>query len=494
MNLLDTLQAAGLLASPPDEETRAALDMVQHVTEDSRRVRPGSLFVAVSGTRTDGHDYASQAAAAGAVLIAGERPRTRRLDGLPYLHVSHARWAGGLCAHALRGNPARAMTVIGVTGTNGKSSTVALIDAILRASDKRTAVFGTLGYVIAGESKGQEHTTPFAEDLAALFDEAAAAGVTHVTMEVSSHALHQRRVAGIPFTVAAFTNLTQDHLDYHGTMEAYRDAKAMLFTGLDASHGTAVVNLDDPHGAYYRQAAPCRTIPYGKGAACRADDVRMTMQYTAFNLITPWGEAPLRLPLLGMHNVSNALCAAAAAGAAGASLEAIVSGLEGLPSVPGRFEAVGEGRDFQVVVDYAHTDDGLRNVLEAARALCAGKIITVFGCGGDRDKTKRPKMGKVAGSMSDFCILTSDNPRTEDPYRILLDAEVGLQQAGRRKGTDYEVIEDRATAIETAIRRAAPGDLVLIAGKGHEDYQIIGTEKIHFDDREVAREVLRRMA
>ncbi len=409
---------------------------------------------------------------------------------MPYVQVCHARRAAGLAAHGLAGNPANAMTVVGITGTNGKSSTVALTDAIFQQAGYRTALLGTLGYVVNGELRGQSHTTPFGEDLAELFAEAAAGGVTHVTMEVSSHALDQQRVAGIPFRVGAFTNLTQDHLDYHGTMEAYRDAKALLFRALPADTGVAVVNLDDPEGDFYRGQAPCVCHTYGEHADCQARNIHATMRETAFELVTPWGSARVSLKLLGKHNVYNALCAAAIAGGLGIPVETIARGLESLPCVPGRFEPVTTKEPFQVVVDYAHTDDGLKNVLEAARQFCKGRIITLFGCGGDRDKTKRPRMGNVAGRLSDYCILTSDNPRTEDPYRILLDAEVGLQQAGRRKGEHYEVIEDRATAIRTAIGLAKPGDLVMIAGKGHEDYQIIGTEKIHFDDRETARAIL----
>lgn len=490
MNPYEVLRQAEEFMAEPGPAAQEALAACAHVTEDSRRVRPGSLFVAVAGTHGDGHEHAEHAAKAGALAILGERGDLSSLAGIPYAQVRHARRAAGLAAHALAGNPASGMTVVGITGTNGKSSTVALADAIFQAAGHRTALLGTLGYVVNGTLQGQSHTTPFAEDLAALFAEAAEAGVTHVTMEVSSHALEQQRVAGIPFRVGAFTNLTQDHLDYHGTMEAYRDAKALLFTGLPPEDGVAVVNLDDPAGAFYRDVAPCARITYGEKADCHATRIRATMRETAFELVTPWGSQRVSLQLLGKHNVYNALCAAAIAGGLGIPLDLIAKGLESLPCVPGRFEPVTTKEPFQVVVDYAHTDDGLKNVLEAAREFCSGRIITLFGCGGDRDKTKRPRMGNVAGRLSDYCILTSDNPRTEDPYRILLDAEVGLQQAGRNKGAHYEVIEDRATAIRAAIDLAKPGDLVMIAGKGHEDYQIIGTEKIHFDDREVARAIL----
>lgn len=489
MNLYDLLRDAGEITGEISPAARAALEAATHATEDSRKARAGSIFVAVDGSHGDGHLYSSHAVHAGAIAVMGQREGIAELEGVPYIPVRHARRAASLCAHALLGNPAAGMTVIGVTGTNGKSSTVALIDSILRSAGNRTCLFGTLGYVIAGEAHEAPHTTPFGEELALLFAEGAKAGCTHAVMEVSSHSLHQHRVAGIPFAVAAFTNLTQDHLDYHGSMEAYRDAKAMLFQGL-AEDGLAVVNAEDPQGEFYAGQSKARCLRYGGAGDVRAENVRATMKRTSFDLVTPWGRKHVDLPLLGKHNVANALCAAAVAGGLGIPLETIAQGLEALPSVPGRFEPVTGNEPFQVVVDYAHTDDGLRNVLEAARQLCDGKIITVFGCGGDRDKTKRPKMGKVAGQLSDYCILTSDNPRTEDPYRILLDAEVGLQQAGKRKGEHYEVMEDRLTAIEAAIHRARTGDLVMIAGKGHEDYQILGTEKIHFDDREVARAIL----
>ena len=490
MNLCDVLHAAGETAPPPGKAAEAALAAATHVTEDSRRVRRGSLFVAVPGAKGDGHAFAQAAKDAGAIAIVGEREGVTELEGLPYVQVRHARRTAGLCAHALAGNPAHGMTVVGVTGTNGKTSTAALIDAIFRAAGLRTALLGTLGYVVDGKLHEANHTTPFGEDLANIFAEARDAGVTHVSMEASSHALEQHRVAGIPFAAAAFTNLTQDHLDYHGTMEAYRDAKAILFRGLHPVTGLAVVNADDPAGDFYRNAAPCRSVTYGANGNCRAVNVQATMNHTTFSLETPWGTHPVKLRLLGHYNVANALCAAAIGGGLGIALDTVVAALESQPCVPGRFEPVTSGESFQVVVDYAHTDDGLRSALDAARRLCGGRIITVFGCGGDRDKTKRPKMGNVAGRLSDYCILTSDNPRTEDPFRILLDAEVGLQQAGKKKGADYDVIEDRATAIRTGISMARPGDLVMIAGKGHEDYQIIGTEKTHFDDREVARLVL----
>lgn len=460
------------------------------ITEDSRRVRPGALFVAHAGEKVDGHDFAAQAVEKGAVAVLGDREGLETLAGVPYVSSGHVRRDTGRIAHALAGDPTKRLKVIGVTGTNGKSSVCALIQTVLRHGGHPTANFGTLGYDIGGRVVPAAHTTPFAEDLAALFAEALEQGQTHVVMEVSSHALEQERVSGIHFDAAAFTNLTQDHLDYHGTMAAYQQAKQMLFERIEAQDGFTVVNLDDPAAPDFMAASKAHCITYGHEAACRATLLKSRPDGTTFDLASPWGEAPVHLHLLGRHNVSNALCAAAVCGGLGMPIERVAAGLGEQKTVPGRFEAVHGGQDFTVIVDYAHTDDGLKNVLEAARGICAGRVITVFGCGGDRDKTKRPKMARVAAALSDFCIATSDNPRTEDPHRILLDVEVGLQRASKRKGEDYLVIADRREAIREAVSRAVAGDLVMIAGKGHEDYQILGTERVHFDDREEARAAL----
>jgi len=384
------------------------------------------------------------------------------------------------------------MKVVGVTGTNGKSSTVYLTQSILQCAGIAAAKFGTLGYEIAGEVLPALHTTPFGEELAAIFARAKGAGISHVVMEVSSHALEQERVAGIAFSAAAFTNLTQDHLDYHRDMEAYRQAKLRLFERLSGPEAFTVVNVDDPSAEFFLRASRVRSLTYGKTGDCRAGQVRMDISGARFELITPWGTVNATLRLVGKHNVANALCAAAIAGGLEINLEQIAAGLESLTSVPGRFEAIHAGQDFYVIVDYAHTEDGLRNVLEASRSMCQGRVITVFGCGGDRDRGKRPKMGAIAARLSDLAILTSDYPRTEDPHRFLLDVEVGLQREGKRKDEDYLVIENREEAIRRGISMARSGDLVMIAGKGHENYQILGDRRIHFDDREVARAALEK--
>ncbi len=460
------------------------------VTEDSRRVRPGAVFVAAPGVRTDGHAYAQQAVGAGAVAIIGARRGVTSLHGVPYLFATHPRQSLGVVAHALAGDPSRAMTVIGITGTNGKSSSILLTQRVLECCGHTTAAFGTLGYDIAGTIHPAAHTTPFGEELADMFRRAREAGLTHVVMEVSSHALDQERVAGIDFDVAAFTNLTQDHLDYHANMDAYRRAKLLLFERIQGPGSFTVVNHGDPSASYFIAAsrAPCYT--YGTEGDVRPRDIRMGLDGTAFTIETPWGTQLIRTPLLGLHNVANILGVIAIGGGLGLPLESIAQGIESLAHIPGRFERVDAGQDFLVIVDYAHTDDGLHNVLKAARTVCEKRVICVFGCGGDRDKTKRPKMAAVAARQADFAIVTSDNPRTEDPLRIIDEVVGGMIASGKRRGTDYAVIPDRAEAIRRALELAKPGDLVMIAGKGHEDYQILGTEKIHFDDREVARSIL----
>jgi UDP-N-acetylmuramoyl-L-alanyl-D-glutamate--2,6-diaminopimelate ligase len=463
---------------------------VTAVTEDSRRAAPGTLFVAARGERADGHDFAGAAVAQGAVAIAGGRDGLRECCGVPYLRVAHPRKALGLLAHRLHGDPSKHMTVVGITGTNGKSSSVLLIQHILESNGHPTAAFGTLGYRIAGETLEAKHTTPFGEELAGVFARARAAGVTHVAMEVSSHALEQERVAGIDFDAAVFTNLTQDHLDFHKDMESYRRAKLLLFERIEGPGRFTVVNADDPSAPHFIEASrvPCHT--YGEKGDCRATGIELRVNRTLFTAETPWGAQRIEMSLLGRHNVSNALGVIAVCAGLGLGLDRIAEGLATMPTVPGRFEHVDAGQDFQVIVDYAHTEDGLRNVLRAARAICSGRILCVFGCGGDRDRTKRPKMARAAAELADFSIITSDNPRTEDPEKILLDVEAGMKVAGMARDRDYLVILDRAQAIGRAIGLAKPGDLVLIAGKGHEDYQILGTERIHFDDREVARGVL----
>ena len=480
------------------EGSFAALPIMS-ITEDSRRVVPGAMFVAAPGVRVDGHAFVEQAIAAGAVAILGEREPSvlKSPTGvlIPYIHSAHARRALGHIAHALQGNPTRAMSVVGVTGTNGKTSVARLIQHVLNTSGRSAACFGTVAYYIGGEEIPAPHTTPFGEALAELFGKARAAGHDAVVMEASSHALEQERVAGVRFQVAAFTNLTQDHLDYHPSMEAYRRAKEMLFERIADEHSGpgpcfGVVNAEDPASEYFQKATSRPCFRFGGKGDVRAREVQLGLRDTKLALETPWGRAELRLRLLGQHNVSNVLCAVAVCGGMGVPFERIVQAMSEATPAPGRFEHVDAGQPFSVVVDYAHTEDGLRNVLHAARAICQGRVLCVFGCGGDRDKTKRPKMGEAAAELANLIFVTSDNPRSEEPERIILDIEMGIQRSGKRKGEDYFVNADRREAIEHALSMARSGDLVLIAGKGHENYQIIGAQRNHFDDREVAREAL----
>jgi UDP-N-acetylmuramoyl-L-alanyl-D-glutamate--2,6-diaminopimelate ligase len=462
---------------------------IESVTADSRCCRPGSLFVALKGEQVDGHDYVHQAKENGAVGIVGHRKKTQAMDGLPYLYSSNPAYWMGASAHSLVGDPTRSMCVIGVTGTNGKSSTVCLLQAILNTCGHPCAALGTLGYDV-GEALEASHTTPPAEELAQLFHRANEAGKTHAVMEVSSHALAQERVAGIHFSGALFTNLTQDHLDFHGTMEEYLEEKLRLFRYVTDPSGVTVANADDPASEKFKEASVVPHYTFGKSGDCRLKEVEATPNETKFTITSPWGTHEFKTHLLGNHNLANVMGAITMAGGLGCPLDRIAIGVDSIKAVPGRFEQIDSGQEFYVVVDYAHTDDGLKNVLEASRRITDKRVLVLFGCGGDRDKLKRPKMGQVAAELADFAILTSDNPRTESPERILMDAEVGLQRAGKKRDQDYEVIEDRKTAIERALALAKPGDLVMISGKGHEDYQILNSGKIHFDDREVAREYL----
>jgi UDP-N-acetylmuramoyl-L-alanyl-D-glutamate--2,6-diaminopimelate ligase len=459
------------------------------VTADSRCCTPGSLFVALKGEQVDGHDFIHQAKNNGAVGIVGNQKNTQSIADLPYFYSSKPGYWIGKSAHILAGNPTHDMCVIGVTGTNGKSSTVCLLQAILNACGHSCASLGTLGYDV-GVTLEANHTTPPAEDLARLFQQANDAGKTHAVMEVSSHALAQERVAGIHFTAALFTNLTQDHLDFHGSMEEYMEEKLRLFRYVTDPSGVTVANADDPAAPMFKEASAVNHYTFGTHGDCQLDTVKTSPIETVFSITSPWGAQKFKTHLLGHHNLANVLGAITMAGGLGCSLKQIESGIDSIKAVPGRFEKIDCGQDFFVVVDYAHTDDGLKNVLEASRTITDKKVFVLFGCGGDRDKLKRPKMGQVAAELADFAILTSDNPRTESPERILMDAEVGLQRAGKKRDQDYEVIEDRKTAIERVIDLAGPGDLVMISGKGHEDYQILNTGKIHFDDREVARNYL----
>ncbi len=459
---------------------------VTGVTYRSRAVSKGDAFFCITGFVHDGHDFARDAEAQGAVAIVGER--VIEGVGIPQAIVPDSRVALAVASAALFDHPTRELSVFGITGTNGKTTTTYLVDAILRAAGYASGIIGTVETRIKDERRPAGRTTPESADLQALFAEMRDAGVSAVAMEVSSHAIDLKRIVGVRFAVAAFTNITQDHLDYHHTMEEYWSVKQRLFTEADVER--RVVNIDDPRGLELAAGLEdVVTVGRHERALIRAIDEDPGPLSTTFTLVTPEGSARLTLPLAGAYNVENALVAAGSAHARGIGLEAIVRGLEHAPQVPGRLERIDEGQPFAVLVDYAHTPDSLAKAIDAVRAVTPGRVIVVFGCGGDRDPEKRPLMGRAAGRRADEVIITTDNPRSEDPVGIILAIEDGVRAEGGSCRTEV----DRRRAIATAIRSARPGDAVLIAGKGHEDYQIFADRTIHFDDREVAREELRRL-
>jgi UDP-N-acetylmuramoyl-L-alanyl-D-glutamate--2,6-diaminopimelate ligase len=472
--------------------------VITDVTDDSRSITSGALFVAVKGERVDGHDYLDAAVARRASAVVVEQLKD---VPVPIAVVKNSRRALGLLGAHFHGDPSARLRVIGITGTNGKTTTTYVCKTILESGGRRIGLVGTVAYIIGKDVIPASHTTPGAIDLQRLFGRMVKAGLDGAVMEVSSHALALDRTAGVEFDAAVFTNLTQDHLDFHGTMDEYFQAKLRLFRelgseGRKSGSKRAIVNADDPRGTAVRAACSVPVWTYGivNEADIRAEAVRLSPRGTTFHLATPAGSALIESKLVGEHNVYNLLAAVGVALHEGVTLDRVKIGINAVTHVPGRFERVEAGQDFTVVVDYAHTDDALTRLLTAAQALRTGRIITVFGCGGDRDRTKRPKMGRAAVRFSDMVVLTSDNPRTEDPAAILAEVETGVKEALKdRPGVEYALVADRRRAIEHAIRAARSGDMVLIAGKGHEDYQIIGTKKFHFDDREVAREALRNL-
>ncbi len=466
---------------------------------DSRRVRPGSIFVAMKGGSTDGNRYVEKALAAGALgIVTDSAPTFDRLTvfqpGLPLLEVEHGRLALAQASAAFFGHPERRLAATGITGTNGKTTTAFLTEALLNAAARTTILIGTIEYHVAGETRPSIHTTPESRDLFELMAEGAACGADELVTEVSSHALDQRRMAGIPFDVAVFTNLTRDHLDYHQTMENYFAAKRLLFDGtVYPPPRVAVINAHDPRAeelAAAARAAGAEIRTYGFGIGdWRAAGHTLTPSGATIELHTPAGSACLTSRLAGEVNILNLLAAFTAAHARGVSFSHLAAAVPTLAPVPGRFQLVDAGQPFTVIVDYAHTDDALRNLTALARQMTAAfgaRIITVFGCGGDRDRTKRPKMGQAAGEGSDFVVATSDNPRSEDPAAILAEIEPGLQSSG----VAYTIEVDRAAAIRLALQAAKPRDVVLIAGKGHEKEQILAGRTIPFDDAEVAHCIL----
>ena len=474
------------------------------VQYDSRRVAAGDLFVAMRGGTTDGNRYLDAALQRGAAAIVTDSREAYQAGkaahpATPFFLVESGRRALAGIAANLFGHSERALKISAVTGTNGKTTTAFLLEQMLRSVGRKCVLIGTIETHVGDEVRPSEHTTPEASDLYQLFADGVAAGCTEVVMEMSSHALDQERVWGVPVNVAIFTNLTQDHLDYHGTMERYFQAKARLFEGVGSEPPVfAVINQDDAYGPrMISEARGCGNVwSYAIEGASQgweeadfiARMLRCSAGRTIFKLETPQGNATMESPLTGRVNVYNLMAATAAALARAVTLDEAVCAAASLRQVPGRFQTVPNHLGFTVVVDYAHTDDALRNLIALARELVGkGRVITVFGCGGDRDRTKRPRMGRAAGEASDLVVLTSDNPRTEDPAAILDQALAGVLKTDAK----YVVEPDRAAAIEKAVRSARPGDIVLIAGKGHEKVQILADRTVLFDDVQVAAEVLR---
>ena len=464
---------------------------------DSRRIKPGDLFVAMRGESSDGNKFIDQAIAAGAVAVVTDSAAEKRRPDVAWAQVPHGRRALARLSANFYKKPAERLAVSGITGTNGKSTTAFLLESILAAAGRRSTLIGTIEYHVAGKILPAPHTTPESLELNRILGEALGQGAGEAVMEVSSHALEQQRVYGIPFDVAIFSNLTRDHLDYHHTMEEYFSSKQVLFEGCGTeAPRAAVLNADDEYGQRLVKISRKRGSEVFTYGLTRGDfhaaKVEITPRGTRFDLSTPKETIPLFSPLIGKVNVYNTLAAAAAAYARNCANEAIAKGVAALARVPGRFERVDCGQPFTVVVDYAHTDDALRNLTTLAREFVQqagqkGRVITIFGCGGDRDRAKRPMMGEAAGRGSDFVVLTSDNPRSEDPLAIINDAMVGLQ----RSGAKYKTEPDRKAAIARAVCEAGPGDIVLIAGKGHEKVQVTRAGEIPFDDVQVAQKILR---
>ncbi len=477
---------------------------VAGVSDDSRQVRPGYVFVAIPGLTVDGHNYIPQAVAAGALAVVGERPLPAPLP-VPYAIVPDARETLGWLHAALQGFPARRMTLIGITGTDGKTTTTNLLYAILRAAGIKAGMVSTVNAQIGDESydTGLHTTTPHADAMQGYLARMVQAGATHAVLETTSHGLVQQRLAGCDFDVAVITNLTHEHLDYHGSWEAYREAKSQLFRGLAASarkpgvSKVAVLNADDPGSyEYLRAIAVEQQYTYGverEDVDVTAQDVRHTPQGLRFILEGGWGELEIVSPLVGDYNVSNILAAATTALALDVSPAAVRDGVAAVTGVPGRMERIDEGQDFTAIVDFAHTPNALQRVLQAARRLAApgGRVITVFGCAGLRDRQKRRMMGEVAAALADVTVITAEDPRTESLAAIMAETAQALEDGGRHEGESFWRVPDRGKALLHAARLARAGDVVITCGKGHEQSMCFGTEEYPWDDRTALRQALR---
>ena len=484
---------------------------IKDITDDSREVEDGYLFVcmpAIYESRyaqwvysTDGHDYIPDAIKSGAAAIVSQNPiqpenagALAASDRVAFVQVQDTRWALAKIAAEFYGNPSRELTIVGITGTNGKTSTSYLVRSALAAGELKTAIMGTISHRIAKSDVPAGMTTPEAHNLQKMLADAVDEGFDGMVMEVSSHALELKRTVGIEFDIAVFTNLTQDHLDFHKDMAGYLAAKTKLFSELKEGDRRpfAIINVDDPAGEHIIRHTNAEVITYAvhSKADLRILDFQSSVEGLTFRAsIRGSDELEVKLQLLGEYNLYNALAAVGVGISQGLDLDVIKKGLESAYLIPGRFERVNCGQDYTVVVDYAHTPDALEHALRAAGKLAEGRLITVFGCGGDRDKSKRPLMGSAATMLSDYSIITSDNPRSENPTEIILQIQDGIDN-NWSEGQRYELIPDRRSAIQKAIEMAEKGDIVVIAGKGHEDYQILNSGKIHFDDREVATEFI----
>jgi UDP-N-acetylmuramoyl-L-alanyl-D-glutamate--2,6-diaminopimelate ligase len=490
---LNELLHAALTGEAREQLGSPAADVpVTGVSSDSRSIARGEAFVVIHGTKDDGAKYAKDAVARGAaaLIVPGDAPRELETLGVPVVRVEDPRGALASLAAEFHGRPSESTTVVGVTGTNGKTTTAHLVRAALEEAGRGPcALLGTINYEWPGVSIPAKNTTPGAAEVQSILARARAAGCVSASMEVSSHALDQRRVERVRFAGGVFTNLTGDHLDYHGTMEAYAEAKSRLFEGL-APTAVAAVNAEDPYSQTMVRRSKARVVRFGLDAPSDPDvtarNLRITGEGVAFTLCTPSGSAEVKSPLLGRYNVMNLLGAAAVVTGLGVDPETVARGLSSVRGVRGRLEAVEAGQPFTIVVDYAHSDDAVVNVLRNLRGAVRGRIITVIGCGGDRDRTKRPRMARAAAELSDLAFFTSDNPRSEDPDRIIREMLAGVYGA-----RNVRVDVDRASAIARAVHEARVGDCVAVLGKGHEDYQIFKDATVRFDDREAAAAAVR---
>ena len=479
MKLKEMLAGLELLSVSADMETEIA-----NVCYDSRQVRTGELFVALSGYTVDGHRFISQAAAAGAAAVLCQTPPED--EKIPYVQVADSRRALAVVGANFFGHPAEAMTMVGITGTNGKTTTTYLLKAILEARGEKVGLIGTNQNMIGAETLPAERTTPESFELQKLFARMRNAGCTCVVMEVSSHALVLDRVYGVHYRAGVFTNLTQDHLDFHKTMEAYCDAKAVLFRNCD----TGIINAADPWTPRLLKSANCEVVSYSStgDADIRSEDAVLAADHVAFTAVRGEERVPGRINIPGHFMIDNALDVMGTALVLGVPLEESAAVLAKVPHVKGRVEVVPTpGKDYTILIDYAHSPDSLRNVLATVKGFAKGRTIALFGCGGDRDKSKRPQMGRIAAEGADFAVVTTDNPRTEHPAAIIADILPGLEGSK----TPYKVVEDRVEAIRFCMDHAGPGDVIVLCGKGHETYQEVGHEKRHMDEREIVADYLR---